>query len=39
VGLPAGLLYRRRTHQARVLNLTFEDEPATDVTLLRLNAD
>ena len=39
VGLPAGLLYRRRTYQARVLNLTFEDEPATDVTLLRLNAD
>lgn len=39
VGIPAGLLCRRRTRNARLVNLTFEDELPMDVTPLRLNAD
>lgn len=39
LGIPAGLLCRRRVRQARLMNLTFEDELPTDVTLLGLNAD
>ena len=39
LGIPAGLLCRRRVRQARLVSLTFEDELPTDVTVLGLNAD
>jgi hypothetical protein len=39
VSVPAGFLCHRRTRQARIVSLTFEDELPTDVTPLRLNAD
>jgi hypothetical protein len=39
LAVPAALLCRRRTRQARIVDLTFEDELPSDVTPLHLNAD